>query len=136
MLLKENKFAEAKALDQVVCGGVHYAARFDATATCTKCGQLDSLDHHFYRCPFIETLEKEDPGGILTRTRWMAKSDRCHRPELDLECLWLRSMVPYKAWAKEDEGEEFVPPPDIQLGDFEGIVTQTGKAWTDGAGAE
>ena len=133
-LIGKGLYAQATALDQVVCGG-----SFKPLEKCPHCGSAQyDLEHYFYTCPIIESFKTDDPDGTITRSAWI--HTHIHKKDLeddwsDKECLIYRGLIPYKAWAKNDIGTEPPRPKEVEIGDFWQAVANNGTIYTDGAGA-
>ena len=88
-LLKHERWAEVKALDCIVCGGIWTDFRHDPSAQCEACGSANaSAYHRYWSCPRLGSHTDE----AVRATQWMR---RLHDTEHQrFECLWGRAILP------------------------------------------
>ncbi len=89
--IKHHRPAEAKALDQVVCGGVWCGGREHVQRKC-RCGQPETAWHRYWGCHLLDEIVDKSGGTIVSDTQWLAK-------EFDgslgkYQCLWGRAILP------------------------------------------
>ena len=70
--LKHERFAEAKAVDHIVCGGLFCTPQGDPRENC-KCGKMDTPAHRYFECELLKRSEVDTIRKTQSlATRWMA----------------------------------------------------------------
>ena len=86
--MKEGRYAEASALDAVVCGACWHHGRQGLERTCLWCGQADTPQHRYWEC---KRLAKHESSAVEKTNKYKATLVAKFSWA---DCLWSRAVLP------------------------------------------
>ena len=127
-LAKRERYAEVKALDCVICGGVWAGCRSGVDMTCMRCGEADvTMFHQYWSCSKLASHNDD----AVRKTNWMQSLFAAN--PVELECLWGRGILPANLLPATPR----VAPGDIETvstPNFVSLASEQLKHFTDGSG--